>query len=54
MSCRGATEKKKVKSNSIYPNRLVNVLVNCIPKHENKSLAYQIIYRSMKKIQQKI
>ncbi|KAL5837915.1 hypothetical protein ACOSQ3_015084 [Xanthoceras sorbifolium] len=30
------------------------MLVNCILKHGKKSLAYQIIYRALKKIQQKI
>ena len=37
----------------IYRNRLVNMLVNRILKHGKKSLAYQIIYRALKKIQQK-
>ncbi|KAK2643632.1 hypothetical protein Ddye_025395 [Dipteronia dyeriana] len=34
-------------------NRLVNMLVNRILKHGKKSLAYQIIYRALKMIQQK-
>ncbi|KAK3227214.1 hypothetical protein Dsin_007076 [Dipteronia sinensis] len=54
MSRRGTTEEKTVKSDPIYRNRLVNMLVNRILKHEKKSLAYQIIYRTLKKIQQKI
>nr|YP_009748511.1 ribosomal protein S7 [Vanilla madagascariensis]YP_009748518.1 ribosomal protein S7 [Vanilla madagascariensis]QII90191.1 ribosomal protein S7 [Vanilla madagascariensis]QII90198.1 ribosomal protein S7 [Vanilla madagascariensis] len=54
MSRRGAAEKKTAKSESdpIYRNRLVNMLVNRILKHGKKSLAYQIIYRAVKKIQQ--
>ncbi|KAB2084465.1 hypothetical protein ES319_A05G335600v1 [Gossypium barbadense] len=53
MSCRGTAEEKTAKSDPIYRNRLVNMLVNRILKHGNKSLAYQIIYRALKKIQQK-
>ncbi|KAG5595126.1 hypothetical protein H5410_036358 [Solanum commersonii] len=45
--------KKIAKSDLIYRNRLVNMLVNRILKHGKKSLAYQIIYRAVKKIQQK-
>ncbi|KAK7837078.1 30s ribosomal protein s7 [Quercus suber] len=52
MSRRGTAEEKTTKS-PIYRNRLVNMLVNRILKHGKKSLAYQIIYRAMKKIQQK-
>lgn len=52
MSRRGTAEKKK-KSDPIYRNRLVNMLVNRILKHGKKSLAYQILYRAMKQIQQK-
>lgn len=52
MSRRGIAEKKK-KSDPIYRNRLVNMLVNRILKHGKKSLAYQILYRAMKQIQQK-
>ena len=51
MSRRGIAEEKTAKSDPIYRNRLVNMLVNCILKHEKKSLAYQIIYQSVKKIQ---
>ncbi|KAF3639886.1 30S ribosomal protein S7, chloroplastic [Capsicum annuum] len=50
---RGIAEKT-AKFNPIYHNRLVNMLVNRILKHEKKSLTYQIIYRALKKIQQKI
>ncbi|KAL8269147.1 hypothetical protein R6Q59_000459 [Mikania micrantha] len=41
------------KSDPINLNRLVNMLVNRILKHGKKSLAYQIIYRAVKKIQEK-
>ncbi|CAL5182595.1 unnamed protein product [Lathyrus oleraceus] len=54
MSRRGTAEKKKIaKSDPIYRNRVVNMLVNRIMKHGKKSLAYLIIYRAMKRIQQK-
>ncbi|KAJ9140539.1 hypothetical protein P3X46_031175 [Hevea brasiliensis] len=53
MSRRGTAEEKTTKSDPIYRNRLVNMLVNRILKHGKKSLSYQIIYRAMKKIQQK-
>ncbi|KAF1876936.1 hypothetical protein Lal_00033861 [Lupinus albus] len=53
MSRRGTVEEKPVKSDPIFLNRLVNMLVNRILKYGKKSLAYQIIYRAMKKIQQK-
>ena len=52
MSRRGTAEEKTAKSDPIYRNRLVNMLVNRILKHGKKSLAYQIIYRAVKKIQQ--
>nr|YP_009002331.1 ribosomal protein S7 [Orobanche gracilis]CDL78887.1 ribosomal protein S7 [Orobanche gracilis] len=53
MSRRGTAEEKTAKSDPIYHNRLVNMLVNRILKHGKKSLAYQIIYRAMKKIKKK-
>nr|BCN41373.1 ribosomal protein S7 [Stauntonia hexaphylla] len=53
MSRRGTAEEKRAKSDPIYCNRLVNKLVNRILKHRKKSLAYQIIYRALKTIQQK-
>ena len=53
MSRRGTAEKKTIKSDPIYRNRLVNMLVNRILKHGKKSLAYQILYRAMKRVQQK-
>nr|UDZ61491.1 ribosomal protein S7 [Echinodorus cordifolius]UDZ61492.1 ribosomal protein S7 [Echinodorus paniculatus]WRM53870.1 ribosomal protein S7 [Echinodorus grisebachii]WRM53882.1 ribosomal protein S7 [Echinodorus grisebachii] len=53
MSRRGTAEEKTAKSDPIYRNRLVNMLVNRILKHGKKSLAYQILYRAVKRIQQK-
>ena len=53
MSRRGTAAEKTEKSDPIYRNRLVNMLVNRILKHGKKSLAYQIIYQAVKKIQQK-
>nr|QXV95003.1 ribosomal protein S7 [Epimedium elatum]QXV95016.1 ribosomal protein S7 [Epimedium elatum] len=53
MSCRGTAEEKTAKSDPISRNRLANILVNRILKHGKKSLAYQILYRALKKIQQK-
>ncbi|KAJ9145995.1 hypothetical protein P3X46_028318 [Hevea brasiliensis] len=47
MSRRGNAEEKTVKSNPIYRNRLVNMLVNRILKHGKKSFAYQIIDRQV-------
>nr|YP_009446735.1 ribosomal protein S7 [Adenocalymma biternatum]YP_009446749.1 ribosomal protein S7 [Adenocalymma biternatum]ATY48009.1 ribosomal protein S7 [Adenocalymma biternatum]ATY48010.1 ribosomal protein S7 [Adenocalymma biternatum] len=51
MSRRGTAEEAK--SDPIFRNRFVNMLVNRILKHGKKSLAYQILYRAMKKIQQR-
>nr|YP_010850256.1 ribosomal protein S7 [Lobelia zeylanica]YP_010850276.1 ribosomal protein S7 [Lobelia zeylanica]WGH11716.1 ribosomal protein S7 [Lobelia zeylanica]WGH11717.1 ribosomal protein S7 [Lobelia zeylanica] len=53
MSRRGTAEKKTAKSDPIYRNRLVNMLINRILKHGKKSLAYKILYRAVKKIHQK-
>nr|YP_010158647.1 30S ribosomal protein S7 [Campanula zangezura]QRG30899.1 30S ribosomal protein S7 [Campanula zangezura] len=53
MSRRGAAEKKTAKSDPIYRNRLVNMLINRILKHGKKSLAYKIFYRAVQKIRQK-
>nr|YP_009239109.1 ribosomal protein S7 [Monsonia emarginata]AML26933.1 ribosomal protein S7 [Monsonia emarginata] len=50
---RGTAEEKTAKSDPIYRNRLVNMVVNRILKHGKKAVAYQILYRAMKKIQQK-
>lgn len=46
-------KKKTGKSDPIYRNRLVNMMVNRILKHGKKSLAYQILYKAMKNIKQK-
>ncbi|VAH67870.1 unnamed protein product [Triticum turgidum subsp. durum] len=54
MSRRGTAEKRTAKSDPIFRNRLVNMVVNRIMKDGKKSLAYQILYRTVKKIQQKI
>nr|AVY52526.1 ribosomal protein S7 [Chimaphila japonica] len=53
MSRRGTAKKKTAKSDPIYRNRLVNTVINRILKHGKKSLASQILYRALKKIQQK-
>lgn len=53
MSRRSTIEKKTGKSDPIYRNRLVNMMVNRIVKHGKKSLAYRILYKSMKNIKQK-
>jgi len=53
MSRRNTIEKKTVKSDPIYRNRLVNMMVNRIIKHGKKSLAYRILYKAMKNIKQK-
>jgi small subunit ribosomal protein S7 len=53
MSRRSTAEKETAKSDPIYRNRFINMLVNRILKHGKKSLAYRILYRAMKKIQQK-
>ncbi|VAH91283.1 unnamed protein product [Triticum turgidum subsp. durum] len=53
MSHRGTVEKRTTKSYPFFRNRLVNMVVNRIMKTEKKSLAYQILYRAVNKIQQK-
>nr|YP_010392182.1 ribosomal protein S7 [Wahlenbergia marginata]UPX07791.1 ribosomal protein S7 [Wahlenbergia marginata] len=53
MSRRGTAEKKIAKSDPVYRNRLVNMLINRILKHGKKSLAYKIFYRAVRKIRQK-
>jgi small subunit ribosomal protein S7 len=53
MSRRSTIEKKTGKSDPIYRNRLVNMMVNRILKHGKKSLAYRILYKAMKNIEQK-
>lgn len=53
MSRRSTAEKKTGKSDPIYRNRLVNMMVNRILKHGKKSLAYRILYKAMKNIKKK-
>nr|YP_009117886.1 ribosomal protein S7 [Gnetum gnemon]YP_009117890.1 ribosomal protein S7 [Gnetum gnemon]AJE71513.1 ribosomal protein S7 [Gnetum gnemon]AJE71518.1 ribosomal protein S7 [Gnetum gnemon]ALK01072.1 ribosomal protein S7 [Gnetum gnemon]ALK01076.1 ribosomal protein S7 [Gnetum gnemon] len=55
MSRRNTAKKTKraEKFDPIYQNRLVNMVLNRIIKHGKKSLAYRILYRAMKQIQQK-
>ncbi|KAG2642304.1 hypothetical protein PVAP13_2KG283490 [Panicum virgatum] len=53
MSRRGTAEKRIAKSDPMFCNRLVNMVVNRIMKDGKKSLAYQILYRAVKMIQQK-
>ncbi|VAH75110.1 unnamed protein product [Triticum turgidum subsp. durum] len=53
MSRRGTAEKRTAKSDPIFHNRLVNMVVNRIMKDGKNSLDYQILYRAVKKIQQK-
>lgn len=53
MSRRSTAEKKTGKSDPIYRNRLVNMMVNRILKHGKKSLAYKILYKAMKNIKKK-
>nr|WDY86026.1 rps7 [Hebecarpa punctata] len=53
MSRRGTAKEKTAKSDPIFRNRLVNMLVNRILKHGKKSLAYKILYGAMKEIQEK-
>jgi len=53
MSRRGTAEKRAAKSDPICRKRLVNMVVNRIRKDGKKSLAYQILYSAVKKIQQK-
>nr|YP_009732837.1 ribosomal protein S7 [Diphyscium foliosum]QHU77183.1 ribosomal protein S7 [Diphyscium foliosum] len=53
MSRRSTTGKKTGKSDPIYRNRLVNMLVNRILKNGKKSLAYRILYKAMKNIKQR-
>jgi small subunit ribosomal protein S7 len=53
MSRRTTAEKRPAKPDPVYRNRLVNMLVNRILKNGKKSLAYRILYRAMKTIQQK-
>lgn len=53
MSRRSTAEKRPAKPDPVYRNRLVNMLVNRILKNGKKSVAYRILYKAMKTIQQK-
>lgn len=53
MSRRNTAEKRLAKPDPVYRNRLVNMLVNRILKNGKKSVAYRILYKAMKTIQQK-
>lgn len=53
MSRRNTAEKRIAKPDPVYRNRLVNMLVNRILKNGKKSVAYKILYKAMKTIQQK-
>nr|YP_009033734.1 ribosomal protein S7 [Roya anglica]YP_009256896.1 ribosomal protein S7 [Roya obtusa]AHZ11117.1 ribosomal protein S7 [Roya anglica]ANI25987.1 ribosomal protein S7 [Roya obtusa] len=53
MSRRSTAEKRPAKPDPVYRNRLVNMLVNRILKNGKKNLAYRILYRAMKNIQNK-
>nr|YP_009973895.1 ribosomal protein S7 [Danaea sellowiana]YP_009973911.1 ribosomal protein S7 [Danaea sellowiana]QNH93770.1 ribosomal protein S7 [Danaea sellowiana]QNH93771.1 ribosomal protein S7 [Danaea sellowiana] len=53
MSRRSTAARETAKSDPIYRNRLVNMLVNRLLKDGKKSLAYRILYQAMKQIKQK-
>nr|AKZ30995.1 ribosomal protein S7 [Scaevola phlebopetala] len=53
MSRRSTAKKRPLKYDPIYRNRVVNMLVNRIMKHGKRALAYQILYRAVKKIGEK-
>ena len=53
MSRRSTAEKRPAKPDPVYRNRLVNMLVKRILKNGKKSVAYRILYKAMKTIQQK-
>ena len=53
MSRLSTAEKRPAKPDPVYRNRLVNMLVNRILKNGKKSVAYRILYKAMKTIQQK-
>jgi small subunit ribosomal protein S7 len=54
MSRQSTAEKKATKSDPIYHNRLINMVVNHILQNGKKSLSYRILYRAIKNIQQKM
>nr|ACE00892.1 ribosomal protein S7 [Spinulum annotinum] len=47
------SRRNNAKTDPIYRNRLVNMLVNRILRHGKKSLAYRILYNAMMDIKQK-
>nr|YP_009559702.1 ribosomal protein S7 [Lycopodium clavatum]YP_011003803.1 ribosomal protein S7 [Lycopodium japonicum]AZU95754.1 ribosomal protein S7 [Lycopodium clavatum]WPS66374.1 ribosomal protein S7 [Lycopodium japonicum] len=47
------SRRNNIKTDPIYRNRLVNMLVNRILRHGKKSLAYRILYNAMMDIKQK-
>ena len=53
MSRRGTAEKRTTKSDPIFRSRLVNMVVDRIMKDGKISLAYQILYRAVKKIKKR-
>nr|YP_010892602.1 ribosomal protein S7 [Pleurozia subinflata]YP_010931927.1 ribosomal protein S7 [Pleurozia acinosa]URH13419.1 ribosomal protein S7 [Pleurozia subinflata]WKR34949.1 ribosomal protein S7 [Pleurozia acinosa]WKR35121.1 ribosomal protein S7 [Pleurozia subinflata] len=53
MSRKSLTEKKSVKPDPIYRNRLINMLVNRILKNGKKSLAYRILYKAIENIKRR-
>lgn len=53
MSQRATAEKRTAKSDPVYKNRLVNMLVNKILKHGKKRLAYRILYKAIESIKQR-
>ena len=53
MSQRSIAEKRIAISDPVYKNCLVNMLANRILKHGKKSLAYRILYKTIKSIKQR-
>nr|AHZ58020.1 ribosomal protein S7 [Tmesipteris elongata]AHZ58039.1 ribosomal protein S7 [Tmesipteris elongata] len=53
MSRQSETKKRTAKSDPIYRNRSVSMLINHILKDGEKSLAHKILYRAMKQIKRK-
>jgi small subunit ribosomal protein S7 len=54
MSRRSNAKKKIGKPNPIYHNKSINILVNRIFRHGKKSFSYQIFYKLMKNIKQRM
>nr|ADT65038.1 ribosomal protein S7 [Takakia lepidozioides] len=53
MSRRSTAGERTGKPDPIYRNRLVNMLVNRIPRHGKKSLAYRILYGAVRNVKQR-